>query len=180
MRKFLISSILISSLAVIQPTNGAITTHNGENQLKVGILKHDLSRIKGFRPRHERSYNVHLEYSFNNDYEFLWALPHVGASVNVDGYTSALYTGLTWHITMGKKFYLELTFGGAIHNANLKVERRRRALGSRLLFRESASLGFNINETHNISFIADHMSNAELAPPNHGLSDYGIRYGIKF
>ncbi len=80
-----------------------------------------------------------------------------------------------------KYVFLEATFGFGIHNGEVeKLQQRRRALGTRFLFRESLSLGVMIQEKHSVAVIIDHLSNAGLGKFNPGLTNLGMRYGYKF
>jgi hypothetical protein len=146
-------------------------------EIRFGILSHDVGA--NLKQRYEKGFNVNLEYLFNNKHRFFLATPHLGASINARGYTNSLYTGLTWHFDFSEKIFIEASFGGAIHNGNLKTSLKKRALGSRLLFRESFSVGVQANEKQAISVMIDHMSNAGLVKPNPGFTDIGIRYGYK-
>ena len=56
----------------------------------------------------------------------------------------------------------------------------RKLLGSTLLFRKSAELGYQVTSTLSLSVIVDHLSNANLAPRNAGLTNAGARLGVKF
>ncbi len=117
--------------------------------------------------------------------------PHIGADINTAGNTSDGYFGLTWGITL-----LHGVFGAADGVFAQRQPRRRDAgwlyrrqrgpppgrklLGSRILFRESAELGYQINPTVSVSAILDHISNANLAPRNAGITSAGARLGFKF
>ncbi|MCC8372334.1 MAG: acyloxyacyl hydrolase [Rickettsia endosymbiont of Pseudomimeciton antennatum] len=153
------------------------------DEIRIGILKHDINvRLKH---RYEKGYDVNLEYLFGEKYEFLRGYPHIGADINNSKYASSVYTGLTWHFDMMESIFCEVSLGGAIHNGELKKSEKQRALrkrplGSRLLFRESVSLGVKLNEIHAITLILDHISNADIVKPNAGLTNLGIRYGFKF
>jgi lipid A 3-O-deacylase len=48
------------------------------------------------------------------------------------------------------------------------------------LFRESVELGYQLTPNLSISGFVDHMSNANLAPHNAGITDAGARLGFKF
>jgi lipid A 3-O-deacylase len=56
----------------------------------------------------------------------------------------------------------------------------RKLLGSRILFRESAELGYAVTPRVNVSGFLDHISNANLAPRNAGITSAGARLGFKF
>jgi hypothetical protein len=56
----------------------------------------------------------------------------------------------------------------------------RKRLGSPVLFRESVELGYQINPLISVSAFVDHISNANLAPRNAGITSVGGRVGFKF
>ena len=56
----------------------------------------------------------------------------------------------------------------------------RKKLGSTALFRESVELGYQLTPSVSVSGFVDHMSNANLAPHNAGITDAGARLGFKF
>ena len=76
---------------------------------------------------------------------------HVGASINVNGDTSQLYSGLTWNIPLMERVTLELTFGGSLHDG--QHDGKGSAFGCSLNFRE-----FGIDRD---------CSHATLAPLRH-------------
>lgn len=151
-------------------------------EVRVGVMKNDLGRL--WKQKYERSPNVNFEYLFNSwntgigSYIFT-PRPHMGMMINTRGGTSQLYAGLTWRINW-KGFFIEPSFGGEIHNGQLKQPRRgKKALGSRLLFRESISIGYQFTERHSLSVMLDHASNAGTHKPNCGITTVGIRYGYR-
>jgi lipid A 3-O-deacylase len=112
--------------------------------------------------------------------------PHVGATVNLDGKTSAAYAGLTWTFDVTDRLFVEGSFGASINNgitgpasARHVLEDRAR-VGCSLLFRESASIGFNITDSMSIMGTIEHHSNADLCDANGGLTNFGLRFGYKF
>jgi len=158
------------------------------DEVKIGALGHDV----GFLTHHvETGADVNLEMLFTPP-ELLWIIgsprPHIGADINTSGNTSDGYFGLTWGIMLiqslfgaGDGVFVNGSFGGAIHNGNIDTappgEKR---LGSRILFRESAELGYQINPRLNISAILSHISNANLGVHNAGITSAGARLGVKF
>ncbi|WP_341749802.1 acyloxyacyl hydrolase [Candidatus Tisiphia endosymbiont of Sialis lutaria] len=123
------------------------------DEMRIGVLRHDLGYkfgLKGkLRQRYEKGSDINLEYLFSDEYKFLFGYPHIGTNINNQKYTSNIYTGITWHFDIMKYVFLEATFGFGIHNGEVeKLQQRRRALGTRFLFRESLSLGVMIQEKH--------------------------------
>jgi lipid A 3-O-deacylase len=155
-----------------------MTQNSYAQEVKFGIMQHDFNTKLGHRI--ERGKNIIVEYWFDKMQNYLRAYPHIGASINNAGFTSNIYAGITWQFEVKQFLLLEASFGASVNNAEKKNKKKRRALGSNFLFRESFSVGYIINETNSISIIIDHTSNAGLATPNPGLTDIGIRYGYKF
>ena len=77
---------------------------------------------------------------------YIRAFPHIGASINNKGYTSNIYTGLTWQFDLKDLLTMEVSLGGGINNAERLEPKKKRALGSKLLFRESFSIGYLVSE----------------------------------
>ncbi|MEG3641606.1 acyloxyacyl hydrolase [Magnetococcus sp. PR-3] len=107
--------------------------------------------------------------------------PHVGFALNSDGYTSQLYTGLTWHHRWLNQLFVEGSLGGTVHNGDtLNYASDRKSLGSQVLFRLSASVGYQLTKQNSLSLMVDHISNAYLADENEGLDTIGLRIGHRF
>jgi len=158
------------------------------DEVKVGVLGHDL----GFLGHHlEAGPDVNLEMLFTPP-DVLAIIgsprPHIGADINTAGKTSDGYFGLTWGIMLiqslfgaGDGVFINGSLGGAVHDGYIDSgPLNRKLLGSRVLFRESAELGYQINPAWNISAFLDHISNANLAPRNAGITSAGARLGFKF
>ena len=114
--------------------------------------------------------------------------PHLGGDINTSGYTSSGYTGLTWRYDLwdnvlggGGGVFVDGSLGGAIHDGYIdSAPPDRKRLGSRVLFRESAELGYQATPTFSIAAFVDHISNANLGRHNAGDTNVGGRFGIKF
>lgn len=145
-------------------------------QFEFGIAAHDLN-IHGGR---EKGVDLALilrgaplEGAFWQ--KLLSPRPHIGANIHDQFKTSSLYAGFTWSAVIGESLYVSADFGGAVHNGKLKrTTRDRVALGSRVLFREALEAGIRINDRWRAGLRADHMSNADLASPNDGVTTLGI------
>jgi lipid A 3-O-deacylase len=108
---------------------------------------------------------------------------HVGGSANLGGRTSFAYAGLTWTFDLTPRFFVEGTFGGAVHNGNtsaIDVSPHEAALGCSPLFRESATAGFRVTEQWSVMATVEHLSNAGLCSQNRGLTNIGLRLGYTF
>ena len=160
------------------------------DEFKVGGLGHDV----GFLTHHvESGADVNLELLFTSP-EWLRIIgsprPHIGADINTAGNTSDGYFGLTWGVGLKRLlgfadgWFVNGSLGGAIHDGYLTRPSPpppgRKLLGARILFRESAELGFQLTPRVNVSAILDHISNANLAPRNAGITSAGLRLGFRF
>ncbi len=161
------------------------------DEVKTGVLAHDV----GFLGHHvEGGADVNLEMLFTSP-DILGVIgsprPHIGADINTSGHTSDGYFGLTWGITLiqglfgpGDGIFANGSLGGAIHDGSPLTGATQppgqKLLGSRILFRESAELGYQVNPRVSISALLDHISNANLAPRNAGITSAGARLGFKF
>jgi lipid A 3-O-deacylase len=176
---------------VIAPTRAAAQT-KFVDEVKLGVLGHDL----GFLTHHvEGGADINIEMLFTAP-DVLRIIgsprPHIGADINTAGNTSDGYIGLTWGITLiqslfgaGDGVFANGSLGGAIHDgftgtATSVPPPGRKLLGSSVLFRESLELGYQINPTVSVSALLDHISNANLAPRNAGITSAGARLGFKF
>jgi lipid A 3-O-deacylase len=158
------------------------------DEVKAGVLAHDVT----FLGRHvEKGADVNLEMLFTSP-DLLSVIgsprPHIGADINTSGNTSDGYFGLTWGISLiqnlfnpGDSVFVTGSLGGAVQDGfELTAPPGRKRLGSPVLFRESAELGYQVTPTISVSAILDHISNANLAPRNAGITSAGARFGLKF
>jgi lipid A 3-O-deacylase len=111
--------------------------------------------------------------------------PHLGASLNTRGDTSFAYAGLTWTVDITPRFFVEASFGGAVHNGNTEsnpalIPPDRSALGCSPLFRESGSVGYRLSRNWSVLATIEHLSNAGACSQNRGLTNVGARLGYTF
>ncbi len=107
---------------------------------------------------------------------------HIGGSVNTAGDTSFAYAGFTWSYDFSPQFWIEATFGGAIHNGETGniVPVDRNALGCSPLFRESLGIGYRFTPNWTVMAVIEHLSNAGACDENRGLTNLGARIGYRF
>lgn len=158
------------------------------DEVKIGALGHDV----GFLGDNiEHGPDVNLEMLFTSP-DLLAVIgsprPHIGADINTAGDTSDGYGGLTWGISLiqnlfhqGDYIFAQGSLGGAYQDGYTgTAPTGRKNLGSPILFRESAEIGYQITPTISVSAILDHISNANLARHNAGITSAGGRIGFKF
>ncbi len=153
----------------------------GMSELRLGLLDHDIGFL-GHGKEGGIDVNAELLFESPSFLEAVWApRPHVGLSVNTTGDTSQLYAGLTWTWEPVNRLFVDVSLGGAVHNGELSDSSgERKELGSRVLFRESLSLGYRLDDRNSLSIYFDHESNASLADNNEGLNNLGVRWGYRF
>jgi lipid A 3-O-deacylase len=158
------------------------------DEIKFGVLAHDIAL---FDEHVENGADLNFEALFTSP-DFLGLIgsprPHLGGAVNTAGNTSVGYFGLTWGTTFIEDLwtsddgiFANGSLGGALQNGyTSSAPPGRKTLGSTALFRESLELGYRMTPAFSVSAYLDHMSNANLAAQNAGLTDAGIRFGYKF
>lgn len=150
------------------------------HELRFGVMDHDR-----WSPE-KNSADINLEAVFAKPLrasgwpDLLLPYLHVGGSVNTRGYTSHAYAGFTWKADLFAGLFAELTFGGAVHNGHSDPGPKQNALGCNVLFRESASLGYKIDQRWRVMGTVEHLSNAGLCNNNRGLTNMGVRAGYAF
>jgi lipid A 3-O-deacylase len=159
------------------------------DEFKIGVLAHDV----GFLTHHvETGADVNIEALFTPP-DLLRVIgsprPHLGADINTSGNTSDGYFGLTWGVRplqllwgWDDRVFLNGSLGGAIHDGYIDsgAPPGRKLLGSRILFRESAELGYQLTPIISVSALLDHISNADLGRHNAGITSAGARFGFRF
>ena len=109
---------------------------------------------------------------------------HLGGNLNTAGRTSDVYGGVTWQFPIYSRFFGELGFGGDLNDGNTsKVFPKGNTdirVGCVANFRESASLGYHLDEHWNAMAFAEHASNAGLCAHNEGITAIGGRVGYVF
>jgi len=107
--------------------------------------------------------------------------PHFGIAVNTAGATSYAYFGLTWTAAVLDRAFVSGALGGAVHDGEINADKpERKQLGSRILFHEYVEAGYRVTPVVSLSIFLDHISNADLARHNAGMTNIGLRTGFKF
>jgi lipid A 3-O-deacylase len=182
-RAAVIGAFLLALSAVPAAAQGRLV-----DELKIGVLAHDVGFL-----------GDHIETGPDVNFEMLFTPPQIldvigsprptlGGDFNTAGNTSDAYFGLTWGITLiqhmfgsGGSLFLNGGLGGAVQDGYTDTAPPgRKDLGSPVLFHLSAELGYQITPTLSISAFLEHMSNANLAPHNAGITSAGGRLGFKF
>ncbi|MFN7091067.1 MAG: acyloxyacyl hydrolase [Allorhizobium sp.] len=108
---------------------------------------------------------------------------HVGGTVATEDEANQVYAGLSWTADLNERFFLELGFGGTVHDGDLDANDGGDGpkLGCRTLFHEYVAAGLNFTERWSVIAHMEHSSHANLCDgPNNGLSRAGVMVAYKF
>ena len=158
------------------------------SEVRLGVLAHDVSIGSGSK---ESGVNINGSIFFNhlpriesapNWLAFILSpRPHFGGSVNTAGDTSYGYFGVTWGSDVTDQFFIDFSFGGAVHDGNKNVnDPAQKDLGCRVLFRESLSVGVRVTKHIDVSGVIEHMSNVGICDRNDGITSTGVLLGYRF
>jgi lipid A 3-O-deacylase len=171
--------LLAATSCLAPPTPAAADGWVAEGRL--GVLAHDIGL---FDHHTESGIDVNAEVLFASPgwLSFIGSPhPNLGATINSAGGTSYGYFGLAWTPTLWGPIFAGLGLGGAVHDGELNTsDVRRKELGSRILFHEELELGYRVADPSSLSVFLDHISNADLARHNQGLTNLGMRLGMTF
>ncbi|MBX3489413.1 MAG: acyloxyacyl hydrolase [Parvibaculum sp.] len=152
------------------------------SEVRLGVMDHDSSM---FHDSHETSDpDINAEIRFVSPDFLAWAFaprPLIGGTVNTGNGTSFGYAGLGWTFDLTDAFFIDLTFGGAVHDGSTKGRTATsKDYGCRAQFHESGSIGYRFDKSNALMLTVEHMSNGGLCKRNEGLTNTGIRYAYTF
>ena len=172
----------VSRADIIEPFETAAHPFWTVDEVRAGAFKQAIDDAHG-----EGTGAMNLEVlggRFAGGYEnsilnfFLTPRPHIGTTIAF-GKTDEFYFGVTWDARLIGDTFFETSFGGAAHDGPLH-ELEIASYGCQVNFRELASLGLALSPDWRLMGTLDHMSNAGLCGNNRGLTNAGVRLGIKF
>lgn len=150
----------------------------------IGVIAHD----EGFfSDHHEDGTDLNVEVQFA-PLPILWsARPHLGATINFIGDTSAAYAGLTFPFYQSQRWFIDGFLSAAVHNGPLHKdpvgcrEDSDCGFGRRVIPRLGFEAGYRLSPDQSISFFYDHMSHKWImAGENEGIDHIGLRYRLAF
>lgn len=180
MKPFCAATLAVAT-AILSMSSALADDHGFVSEIRLGVLAHDEGMFSSMK---EKGLDANAEILFS-DWGWLgddWELrPHIGATWNTEGGTDQAYVGLTAGRDILGPIFLELSFGGAIHDGELDTtDPERRSLGCHVLFRGAAAIGVHLGDNLSLMAHADHISNANLCDRNEGLETAGVRLGWRF
>jgi hypothetical protein len=192
----LVIVIAVAVLAVLSPAR-AQAQNITYSEFKFGVWDHDVHFLGG----KEDGADINPEYIFASPFTddmiaglpdwlhfALQPRPTIGVAINTAGDTDQYYLGGTWSWFLARHLVLpqdgivfSFFFGPGFNDGYIgPAPDNRKALGWPLLFREATELGYQINDTWEVSAYLDHVSNGGLAKFNQSINDVGLRLGHRF
>jgi lipid A 3-O-deacylase len=173
--------LVLTSSASAQ-SREAIPKRSMFDELRIGLMAHHVEPAgteKGLDLNFEVLF-ARPAIAYGNAFADIVLRPrlHVGTSINLAGDTSQVYAGFTWDMPLHERVFVELSFGGALHDGP-ENDDDRSSFGCALNFRESASIGYAVTDRWRLYGTVMHMSNAGLCERNSGLTSAGIRLGYR-
>ena len=181
--------VAIAAMALITSVLPVQAQEFGVSEFRAGFLAHSVDErgpngeILNFTNWEDVTFEV-LFTSPDID-AFRWIgspKPNLGGTLNFNGRESMAHLGLTWQAQIfDSPFFIEGTFGAALHNGALSgAAAPARNLGCSLMFYESAGLGMDVADNMRVMLAWEHASSANLCSPNQGLTNVGLKIGYKF
>lgn len=186
------SRLAAATLAVMACSAAEANAEGFFEEVRLGVLEHDTDLV-GSQKEDGTDYGLEVISEPLDALSFVGA-PRlvVGGLVNDEGYTNQYYAGLLsrWEFAQGvlrdgDAFFLEGMAAVAYQDGKLDVtgtpeEAEWKSHGSNWGFRTGFGVGYRFNETWTVAASFNHFSNADLAEPNEGTNDVGVRIGLRF
>jgi len=198
--EFMIRSVLgaaAAAIALLAPAGASA------DELRVGVVKHDIEGIGAGVTGKESGAALHVQYvadAFDGPNWFLSPRPYLGGNIHLDGKTSFGSGGLAWRARFAERWRFDIALGLAIHDGETEIpdaepglpleenERRIREnsenieFGSRVLFRQELSLGYEASEAWAAEIFFEHLSHGNILSDgaNEGLNNIGLRVARRF
>ena len=161
----------------------------GLYEVKQGLLAHDRGWFGKNREGFGPDYNFELMFNSPNILKKVWSpKPIIGITQTSTGGSSLYYGGVTWDFDISKNWFVTGTTGIAYTNGLKKLPQgevakgdKKIQFGSQWLHRGAIELGGNFYGNDTISLMFSHVSHGSmLSNKNHGMDEFGIRYGYRF
>ena len=161
----------------------------GLYEVKQGVLAHDRGWFGKNREGFGPDYNFELMFNSPNILKKIWSpKPVLGLTQTSTGGSSLYYGGITWDANITKNWFVTGTTGIAYTNGLSKLPKgqvptgdKQIQFGSKWLHRGAIELGWNFYGNDTISLMFSHVSHGSmLDDKNHGMDEFGIRYGYRF
>ena len=161
----------------------------GLYEVKQGVLAHDRGWFGKNREGFGPDYNFELMFNSPRILKKIGApKPILGLTQTSTGGSSLYYGGITWDANITKNWFVSGTTGIAYTNGITKLPQgqvptgdKKIQFGSKWLHRGAVELGWNFYGNDTISLMFSHVSHGSMLDnKNHGMDEFGIRYGYRF
>ena len=158
-------------------------------EVKQGVLAHDRGWFGKNREGFGPDYNFELMFNSPDILKKIGSpKPILGLTQTSTGGSSLYYGGITWDANITKNWFVAGTTGIAYTNGLTKLTKgqvptgdKKIQFGSKWLHRGAIELGWNFYGNDTISLMFSHVSHGSmLDDKNHGMDEFGIRYGYRF
>ena len=158
-------------------------------EVKQGVLAHDRGWFGKNREGFGPDYNFELMFNSPRFFKKIGApKPIIGLTQTSTGGSSLYYGGITWDWNISQNWFVSGTTGIAYTNGLTKLPKgqvptgdKKVQFGSKWLHRGAIELGWNFYGNDTISLMFSHVSHGSmLDDKNHGMDEFGIRYGYRF
>lgn len=166
------------------PLLASDSSSESSHTISIGVLAHDRGP---FSDRHEDGTDLNVEVQFAPLAIPGSPRPHLGATLNFAGDTSAAYAGLTFPFYQSPRWFLDGSVSAAVHDGPLHKDPVRCqqqsdcGFGKRLIPRLGIEVGYRFSPDQSISLFYDHMSHKWIFEgENEGIDHIGMRYQLAF
>ena len=187
---FIIALFLVFQTSYTQAFEDKVSKNfMGLYEVKQGVLAHDRGWFGKNREGFGPDYNFELMFNSPNILKKIWSpKPVLGLTQTSTGGSSLYYGGITWDANITKNWFVAGTTGIAYTNGLSKLPKgqvptgdKKIQFGSKWLHRGAIELGWNFYGNDTISLMFSHVSHGSmLDEKNHGMDEFGIRYGYRF
>ena len=187
---FIIALFLVFQTSYTQAFEDKVSKNfMGLYEVKQGVLAHDRGWFGKNREGFGPDYNFELMFNSPRILKKIGApKPILGLTQTSTGGSSLYYGGITWDANITKNWFVSGTTGIAYTNGITKLPQgqvptgdKTIQFGSNWLHRGAVELGWNFYGNDTISLMFSHVSHGSMLDnKNHGMDEFGIRYGYRF
>ena len=187
---FIIALFLVFQVSFTQAFEDKVSKNfMGLYEVKQGVLAHDRGWFGKNREGFGPDYNFELMFNSPHILKKIGSpKPILGLTQTSTGGSSLYYGGITWDANITKNWFVSGTTGIAYTNGLTKLPQgqvptgdKQIQFGSKWLHRGAIELGWNFYGNDTISLMFSHVSHGSmLDEKNHGMDEFGIRYGYRF
>tara|TARA_Y100000590_G_scaffold449800_1_gene588500 strand:+ start:120 stop:701 length:582 start_codon:yes stop_codon:yes gene_type:complete len=187
---FIIALFLVFQTSYTQAFEDKVSKNfMGLYEVKQGVLAHDRGWFGKNREGFGPDYNFELMFNSPRILKKIGApKPILGLTQTSTGGSSLYYGGITWDANITKNWFVSGTTGIAYTNGITKLPQgqvptgdKKIQFGSKWLHRGAVELGWNFYGNDTISLMFSHVSHGSMLDnKNHGMDEFGIRYGYRF